>query len=205
MRARARRGVARAARRAARHRRRRLGVRSRRRAFPRPPAPSRGHGSPPDALNAGNASCSAPPVRVLPWTTGPFAFPSVRRAFPRPWPSRPPRWPWASPGAGRCALKAGRRSRVGGRPRPDRPFLRCTSPSSLCAVLPEHPPPLALVAAVPCLPSGAAQLPNRPAPPRPLPDRSSTGAEPHRGQPAWAPPAGRSRCSPTRLRPQTEP
>jgi hypothetical protein len=45
------------------------------------------------------------------------------------------------------------------------------------------------------LPSSPTQLPNRPASPRLLPDQSTTGAEPHRGQPAWAPPAGRSPVS----------
>jgi hypothetical protein len=167
-----------------------LGVRSRRRAFPRPPAPSRGHGSPPDALNAENASCSAPPVRAMPWTSGlsPVLLPgapakaarALRGSRPTPQHSR------AMLPLPRPPIKATHQRPVRARHcQPQHAPASCPCTSS------RAPPFSSSCRPVQRLPSSPTQLPNRSAPPRPLPDRSTTGVEPHRSQPAWAPPAGR--------------
>jgi hypothetical protein len=59
------------------------------------------------------------------------------------------------------------------------------------------PPPLALVAAVQCLRAVPHGLPTVPTPPAPPPRPEPRRTVPHRGQPPWAPVAGRSPALPT--------
>jgi hypothetical protein len=112
-----------------------LGVWSRRRAFPRSPAPSQGRDAPPDAMHAGNASCPEPPCvhatdrRSVHRRPGarvpevPSLRPQVHRGSARrlfsshcPWPRRAPALP-AAPSRPPAPLGQPRRTPISGRPR----------------------------------------------------------------------------------------
>jgi hypothetical protein len=169
--------------------RRRLSIRSRQRTFLRSPAPSQGRDVPPDALNAGNASCPElpcvhamdrqsvhrrPGARV-PKT--PSVRPQVLRGFARrlfnsrcsrPRRAGPPQLPTV-PSAGAKAEQP-RRAPVPGRPRARATLLHLHSPPRSCPSCPLPCPGRAHAGAgSPAAGADRRRRGRSPEPPRPLP------------------------------------